>query len=198
MEQDQDIKPTKAYDLLTPAEREAVDTYLAYVISNQQQRGERIALALQYPIPTAYLRQSRGLLAKPVPRAALAERIQEEADQQDLSPKRVIEEYRRIAYASPEDFFEMGHFGDLQLRPMEQIPTELWSAVKTVEINPTLNGLRTKLQFYDKQTALDKFTKLMGMVAADRPPVLEDYVKPVEDRGVLDAPEEVYAQMLED
>ena len=192
------ITPTRAYNLLTGPEKDAVDDYMEYVLASQSQRKERIALALTRPIPSDWLRRSRGLLAKPIPRAALSERIREEADRQDLSPSRVIEEYRRIAYASQDDFFTEGAFGEVVLKPFNDIPSEKWAAVKAVRTRQTLQGLHVEIILYDKQVALDKFTKLMGMVAPDQAPILEEYVTDRRERQqLLEAPEDLYAQMLE-
>lgn len=199
MNTDENVKPTRAYDLLTDAERVVVDEYVSYVIEMQRHRRERIALALDYHIPAEFLRRSRGLLAKPIPRAALAERIREEANRQDLSPDRVIEEYRRIAHASMEDYFEPSPFGDMQLKHMHKIPSHLWSAVKGVEITPTMNGMKTRLVLYDKREALAALARLQGLIAPDTPPLLEEYStdKGEQRRLMGSTPESVYAEMLD-
>ena len=194
-----DIKPTGAYDLLTPAERQVVDEYVQYVIVTQRQRRERIALALSYPIPVEFMRRSRGVLAKPIPRAALAERIKEEAQKQDLSPDTLIQEYYNIAYANMEDYFETGHFGDMMLKDWSTIPREKLAAVKAVRTKPTMNGMQTEIVLHDKRGAMDVLAKLMGMVQTEGAPLLEDYAsndKQAEQR-LLDAPADVYAAMLE-
>lgn len=194
---DEDVRPTKAYDLLKPVEKNAVDDYLRFVVQNQRSRRERVALALNQPIPQVFMRRSRGLLMTPICRAALAERIQEESDKQDISPSRVISEYAAIAYANPIDFYETGHFGDIQLKDLRTIPAEKWSAVKAVESKPTPMGLSTRLIMHDKREALAMLAKLMGLVAPDAPPPLEDYVTDQRQRDALDAPEAEYAALLE-
>ena len=93
---EQNSTPTRAYDLLEPHERQAVDDYVKFAVDYQNSRRERIAHALEYPIPTEQVRRSKGVLAKPLARAAVAEKIQALADEQDLSPSRVIAALRTL------------------------------------------------------------------------------------------------------
>lgn len=199
MDYEFEVKPTRAYDLLTEVERDAVDEYIRYVVATQAQRRERIALALNYPIPAEFTRKSRGLLIKPLPRAALAERIREEANEQDLAPDRLIREYAAIAYAKIDDYVDQMPFGDITLKPFEQIPQEKMGAVKSMSSKPTMNGMQVEVKTHDKMVALAMLTKLMGLVAPDAPPVLEDYSSSNQEerQRLLEAPEELYARLLE-
>ena len=195
-----DMQPTSAYDLLTDAERRVVDEYVTHIITTQKQRNERIALALNYPIPPEFSRRSRGLILKPLPRAALAERIKEEAQKQDLSPDTLIQEYYNIAYSTQADYFNIGSFGELVLKPWDEIPSEKLSAIKTITSKMTMRGNEFQIVMHDKKGAMDTLAKLMGMVASDEAPLLEDYAtsKSETDRQLLDAPADIYAQMIED
>lgn len=191
--------PTSAYDLLTPVEREVVDDYIEYIKINQRNRKERIALALKQPIPPEFAARGRGIILKPLPRAALTERIKEEAQKQDLSPDTLIQEYYNLAYANMEDYYDIGHYSMLQLKDWDSIPRDKLAAVKSVETKMTTTGLQTKLTLHDKRGAMDILAKLMGMVASDEAPLLEDYATDSSDKqDILNAPEDVYAQMLED
>lgn len=192
--------PTDAYNLLTDAERNVVDDYISYVLATQKQRNERIALALNYPIPPEFTRLSRGAILKPLSRAAVAERIKEEAQKQDLSPDRLIREYAALAHSNHDDFFYIGNFGELIMRPWDEIPREKKAAVKTVRSETTMRGTKYEIVMHDKKGAMDTLAQLMGMVASKEAPLLEDYAtsKSDSDRELLEAPADIYAQMLED
>lgn len=194
------MKPTSAYDLLTPAERDIVDEYIRYIIITQRQRRERIALALNYPIPAEFAGKSRGLILKPIPRAALSERIKEEAQKQDLSPDSLIQEYYNLAYSNMADYIEQGEFGEAHLKDWNSIPREKLSAIKKVNSKMTTRGIETIIETHDKRGAMDILAKLMGMVASDGAPLLEDYAtnRQTQSQLLLQAPEDIYAQMLED
>lgn len=191
--------PTKAYDLLEERERKIVDEYLQYAISTQKNRGERIALALSYPISSEHVKYSRGLLAKPLVRVALAEKIQEAADEEDLNPQRVIREHASIAFSNLQDFIETQPFGDFTLKNISEIPREKMAAVKSIKAAPTINGMRTEIHMHDKIQSLKILAELMGLVAPDAPPVLEEYTSKAlpTDAAATDAPEEEYARLLE-
>lgn len=193
-----ELTPTPAYSLLTDAERDAVDNYMGFILKEQKRINERIALALYKPIPQQFIKQSRGALAKPIPRAALAERIKEEADAQDLNPDRIIDEYKTIAFASMGDYFETGAFGESMLKDWKTITEDKLRAIKAVKVKPTMNGMQTELVLHDKKEALAILTKLTGLVAPDRPPLLERYVTDAKEQEALDAPSDVYAQLLEE
>lgn len=195
-------QPTSAYDLLEERERHVVDDYVLYVIQEQEKRRERIALALNYPIPQEYMKRSRGVLAKPLARAALAERIKHLADQQDLNPARVVHEHAQIAFANLHDFLEPQPFGDYALKNIKEIPYEKMAAVKAIRTKPTMNGMHTEIVMHDKLSSLKALGELMGLVAPDKQPVLEEYAKPQVSEGEqsnlpVAAPAETYAQMLE-
>ena len=76
---DEQVTPTSAYDLLTEAERKAVDEYVGFAVGEQRKRHQPVAGALNMPIPSEYIRRSRQALYRPIVRAAIAERITEEA-----------------------------------------------------------------------------------------------------------------------
>lgn len=190
--------PTKAYDLLEEQERQVVDDYVAFVREDQRARNERIALALQYPIHHEHVRRSRGLLSRPIVRIAVAEKIQAAADEEDLNPARVIREHAAIAFSNMADYIQEQHFGDFTVKSPGTIPRDKMAAVKSLKTVPTMSGMRTEISLHDKVVSLKILAELMGLVAPDKPPVLEDYAKPksIEDKS-KEAPEKLYAELLE-
>ncbi len=194
---EQTTTPTRAYDLLDFNERQAVDDYVKFAISYQRSLNQRIALALDTPIPSEYVRRSKGALAKPLVRAAVAERLQAEANEQDLSPDRIIKEHANIAFSNIADYLTVGQFGDFSVKPLDTIPRQALSAVKSMKTIPGPWGLRTEINLHDKQMSLKVLTELVGLVAPDKPPVLEEYAKPPRERALTEqVPEKAYLEYL--
>lgn len=193
------ITPTRAYDLLEPLERQAVDNYVRFAVAEQDRKRERIIHALHLPIPSEYIRRSKNALYRPLVRAAVAERIREEANKQDISPDRVIEQYAAIATADIGDYVDDVGFGELKIKRIEDIPPIKRAAIKSIDSKPGAFGLHTKVVLHDKIPALKAMAEMMGLVAPDKPPALLDYVRPLD--AVEDArenvPEKAYAALLE-
>jgi hypothetical protein len=189
--------PTRAYDLLEPFERQAVDDYVKYAVDQQSHKRQRIALALSQPIPSEIVRRSKGALTKPLVRAAVAEKLQAAADKEDLSPDRVIAEHAQIAFSNIGDYLYQLPLGDLAVKPLDTIPREALAAVKSMKTIPSLYGVRTEITLHDKHPSLKIMAELMGLVAPDTPPVLRDYVRPVKTEAERSAvPEDAYAALL--
>lgn len=196
----EEIYPTRAYDLLTDIERAAVDEYVNFAITQQRAKRERIAMALNLPIPTEYIRRSRQALNRPVLRAAIAERILEEARQEDISPDRAIHELAAVAFSDVTDFLQAGYFNEATLKDLKEIPADKAGAIKSIECQPGHMGTRWKITLHDKLPALKTLTDMMGMTAPDRAPVLVNYVKQElrdEQAKALTAPEAEYTELLE-
>ena len=195
-----DIYPTRAYDLLTDIERKAVDEYVAFAVDKQRSKHERIALALNLPIPSEYIRRSRQALNRPVLRAAIAERILEISRREDISPDRAVRELASVAFSDVTDFLQAGYFGEASLKKLKEIPPEKAGAIKSIECQPGHMGTRWKITLHDKLPALKTLTDMMGVTAPDRPPVLVNYVKQElrsEQAKELIAPEAEYTELLE-
>lgn len=188
----------KAYDLLEQFERQVVDDYVNYAINQQYHKRQRIALALHVPIPSEIVRRSKGVLSKPLARAAVAEKLKAAADEQDVSPDRVIGEHAVIAFSNIADYLEIGNFGDFSIKNLESIPRHLLAAVKSMKTIPSPYGLRTEITLHDKHPSLKVLTELMGLVAPDRPAALQEYVRAPQAEQIVDgAPETAYAALLE-
>jgi len=190
--------PTRAYDLLEPSEKEAVDEYIDYVIEEQHIARERIIHALYKPIPYEYLVRHKKCLYKPIVLAAVAERIKEEAHIQDISPDRVIEEHAAIAFSNISDYMEAGQFGEIKLKDLSKVSREKMEAVKSIEAKPGMYGISTKIVLHDKHPSLKAMGEMMGLVAPDKPAPLLEYVKPPKkDEQLTKSPEQLYTDLLE-
>lgn len=190
--------PTKAYDLLEHVERQAVDEYVSFAIAQQHHKRQRIALALSIAIPSEHVRRSKGILARALPRAAVAEKLTEAAGEQDMSPDRVVQEHGAIAFSNIADYLDVRPFGDFTVKSLDTIPRAALAAVKSMKTIPSPYGLRTEITLHDKHPSLKVLTELMGLVAPDRPPPLADYAKPPAEVGRgSDVPETAYIEYLE-
>lgn len=195
-----DIYPTRAYDILSDIEREAVDSYVAYVVEHQRAKRQRIAAALNLPIPDDYIRRSREVLARPVVRSAVAERIIEEAQAYDISPDRVIAEHAIIAFSDITDFLRDGYMGQPTIVDIKDLPVGKTGAIKSIECKQGMTGTSWKVTLHDKLPALKALCEMMGMTAPDRPVVLRDYVREeVKNLSKQEetAPEAEYTELLE-
>lgn len=194
------IYPTRAYDLLTDTEREAVDEYVEFAVSQQRAKHQRVLAALNVPIPTEYIRRSRQAINRPVLRAAIAERITEIAEQADISPDRAIHEYATVAFSDITDYLTRGYFGELVIKDLSEIPASKTGAIKSIECQPGHMGTRWKITMHDKLPALKTLSDLMGVTAPDHAPALADYAKQEirsEQQRAISAPEAEYNELLE-
>ena len=191
--------PTTAYTLLEADERHIVDEYVQYAVGEQNRKRERIAHALALPIPYDYVVRSKSALYKPLLRAAVAERLREEAETQDISPSRVVAEHASIAFSDISDYLEDAPLGDFRVKSLENMPAHKMGAVKSIETKPGMYGLATKVVLHDKHPSLKAMGEMMGLVAPDKAPALLDYVKPPQDKKAKGGvPEEIYKQLLEE
>lgn len=190
--------PTRAYDLLDNIEKSIVDDYVSYAVNVQRQKRERIINALHTPFPSEYIRRSRNALYKPLIRAAIAERIKEESDKEDISPDRVIKEHITIATSNPYDFMEEGPFGEMKMKRKEDIDPSKLSAIKGIETKPGPFGLQTKVILHDKLPSLKALGEMMGLTASDTIVALQDYIAPPKEVKTIEhAPERAYSDLLE-
>lgn len=192
--------PTRAYDLLDDNERKAVEEYVQYVVAEQKRKNQRVDLALNLPIPSEYIKRSRGALLRPVPRAALAERIIEESGSSDISPDRVIKELAKIAFSDVTDFLYTGPFGSVDMKQLKDIPPDKSGAIKSVETKIGQASTSSKITMHDKLPALKALLEMMGLTAPENGPVLGEFVKQEIRKAAkeqIEAPEAEYVELLE-
>ena len=195
-----EITPTSAYDLLDPTERAAVDEYVEFALKQQRSRHQQLLGALNMPIPNEYIRRSRQALYRPLLRAAIAERIKEEARREDISPDRAVHEYAAVAFSDMTDYLKAGYYGEPVIKDLREIPPEKAGAIKSIECKPGQMGMSWKITLHDKLPALRTLTEMMGYVAPERPAVLKEYVsQELQDaqRKAIEAPEDEYTELLE-
>ena len=194
------VTPTSAYDLLDTTERAAVDEYVAFALEQQRSRHQQLLGALNMPIPNENIRRSRQALYRPLLRAAIAERITEEARREDISPDRAVHEYAAVAFSDITDYLKTGYYGEPVIKDLDKIPPEKAGAIKSIECKPGQMGMSWKITLHDKLPALRTLTEMMGYVAPERPAVLKEYVSQElqeAQRKAIEAPEAEYTELLE-
>lgn len=167
-----------AYRQLSPAEKAFVDAYVADIERQAQRANERISLALYRVISADVVEASRGLVERPLVRAAITERINDIAAASELTPHRVIKEWMGIAFSSLgdylDDFGEDGLPGGPYFNLNKCTPEQL-AAIKSFEIEETGGGLqrpsrrKVKITLHDKIAGLDALAKYMGLLQPDNP-----------------------------
>lgn len=178
-----------AYRQITQAEKAFVDAYVADLERNAQRNNERISLALYRAIPPDVVIASRGMLDKPLVRAAIVERINDLAAASELTPHRVVKEWMNVGFSSIGDYMQIGEDGQPYFDLTRCTPEQL-AAVQSIEIEESGNGLdkgkrKFKFKLHDKLSALEKLGRYMGMLEPDNPHWRNDQARPVNDTAGL-------------
>lgn len=161
-----------AYRQLSPAEKQYVDAYVSDVERDAARRNERISLALCRAVSAETVEASRGMLERPLVRAAITERINDIAAASELTAHRVIKELMAMAFSNLANYGEIGEDGTIAWDLAKCTP-EQFSAVKkiTQEMDPRNPHVVRKqvIELYDKPAALDKLMRYMGLLEPDNP-----------------------------
>ena len=162
-----------AYRQLTPTQRAFVDNTVAHIEQAAHRANERIDMALYRPIPSEIVERSNGLLENRLVQAAITERINEIASEQELTAARWVKQARALAFSNISDF--MRPEGDDLVFDFSLPTPEQWSAVKSIEIEGgsddpfTRKKNKIKLTFWDKPSAMKMLGQYMGLLEPDNP-----------------------------
>ncbi len=134
------------------------------------------AIRAGYSQKTAYSIGSENL-SKPEIALAIADRTQQALDANGLTPARVLEEVRRLAFADLSEAFAE----DGTLKPLRQIPKELRAAissVKTLKTNLTSGDgaqeVTREIKLWDKAKALQQAMEYFALL---EPKVTENHIE---------------------
>lgn len=192
-----------AYRQLNSLEKGFVDGFVRSLEDEAAARGERISGALYRPISPEIVARSRGLLDKPLVRAAIVERINEIAVQSELTVQKVIRELRSIAFASHGDYMTVGEDGMLYYDFNKCTPEQL-SALKKVKLQETESKRSLEVETHDKMRALEMLGKYMGIFEADNPHWRAENAKPINETAAIpgnasdSAAADLYARAIND
>lgn len=159
-----DFRP--AYWQLQPIERKFVDGYVADIETIADKTGQRLLAVLQAPFPYELDGRAVVLLALPMVRAAIAERIKELSDLYDISIYRTLKELTSIAYANINNYIDINQVTGTPEINLSRCTPEMLSAVKSFEIEDKPRGGRKyKFQLHDKITALAHVMRYQGLLS---------------------------------
>lgn len=195
------ISFTSAYRQLRPAEKLFVDSYVASLETEAERRNERISNALYRPVSAEAVEASRGMLEKPLVRAAVVERINEIAAASELTVQRVIKELSIMAFSSVADYQTVGEDGHPYTDFSRANPDQM-RAVQAIEteLSPR-GGMKVKYKLHDKFGPLKELMQLMGMREPDNPHWRAYNARPVDPAALPgnvtdEAAADVYAKMI--
>jgi len=197
------ISFTSAYRQLRPAEKLFVDGYVASVETEAERRNERISNALYRPIDAETVEASRGMLEKPLVRAAVVERINEIAAASELTVQRVIKELSAMAFSSMGNYMTVGEDG-FPYFDLAKCTPEQMSAIANVETEmagPRGGSSKFKIKLHDKPGALDRLMRYMGLLDPENPFWRAENAKPVNAANLPgnvsdEAAADAYARMI--
>lgn len=161
-----DFRP--AYWQLSPMQRKFVDGYVADIETIADKTGQRLLAVLQGPFPYELDVRASAMLAVPMVRAAIAERIKELSDLYDISVYRTLKEMTAIAYSNISNYITIDpNFGTPEIDLSRCTPEHL-SAVKSFEIEDKPRGGRKyKFVLHDKLGALGNVMRYQGLLSDD-------------------------------
>lgn len=197
------IRP--AYHQLTPAQRAYVDAFVSDVETRAVKMSRRL---------TDVLADTRTdgspVLEYALVRAAIADRVRELQESQELNVYRTLKELRAIAYSNIANYLHIDSNGeptfDLSVATPEQM-----SAVKSIEITENertgkdgeySKTRKFKFTLHDKVAALDKTMRYQGLLSDDNAHwknTLENrQPKLISTFNTVSEAENEYAKMLND
>lgn len=204
----QPVSFLSAYRQLRPPEKAYVDRYVADVEQQAHRAGERISLALHRAIPSDVIEASRGMLDRPMVRAAIAERINDIAAANELTPQKLVKEWMAIAFSSVGDYMEIGEDGTPWFDLTKCTPEQL-AAIKSIKVEEAGGdgGLsrpkRRKFEFvlHDKIAGLQALMKYVGADQPDNPHWRMENARPIGPAGLpasttVDQAGDAYAQLI--
>lgn len=139
---------------LTPKQSAFVAEYLIDLNATQA------AIRAGYSVKTA---KSVGAenLTKPDIDAAIQEALQKRAERTEISQDRVLEEYAKLAFHNPQDFYD----DQGNLIEVHKLPRDVAAAITSMEVSVDAEG-KSKLQkikLADKKGSLDSVARHLGM-----------------------------------
>lgn len=163
-----DFRP--AYWQLEPWERKFVDGYVSDIENIADKTGQRLLAVLQAPFPYELDQRAVVLLARPMVRAAIGERIKELSELYDVSFAKTIRELTNIAYSNIINYFDIDILSGMPIPAFGKATPEQMSAVKSIEIDDKPRGGRKiKLVLHDKMAGLGYLMEYQGLRKPDNP-----------------------------
>lgn len=167
-----------AYRQLSPAEKQFTDGFVAALETRAVRSNRRIVELLQEPQPRPIDEREAMLLDRPLVQAAIAERVKEIQDAQDLTAYRVLKELSAIAFSNLDDYMTRdsevfdGRAYNMINFDFSKCTREQMSAIQSIDIEYDASGVvvrKLKFKLHDKVAGLDRFMRYMGLLDPENP-----------------------------
>lgn len=158
-----DFRP--AYQQIDKAEKAFVDGYVADVEHVAEKTGQRLLAVLANPLPFKLDARAYAYLARPMVRAAIADRVHSLAEASNVTTYRTIKEAACVAYSNIGNYTKVNDFGEPEINLSNATPEQM-AAVKSFEWEDKPNGGRkVKFVLHDKMAAIDKLMRYQGLLS---------------------------------
>lgn len=166
-----------AYRQLQPVERTFVDKFVEEIEAIAEETGQRLLALLQRPLPPDLDQRSRGMLARPLVRAAIADRVRELSQVMEISTYRTMKELKALAYSNLADYMKIDQVSGQPYFNLSGCTYEQLAAIQSIEIeeNPRV-GRKFKFKLHDKLGSLRELMQYQGLREKDNP----DWKKAIE------------------
>jgi hypothetical protein len=157
-----DFRP--AYGQIDQWERKFVDGYVKDIEGIAEKTGQRLLAVLQQPFPWELDQRAVAMLARPMVRAAIAERVKELSELYDISIMRTLKANAVIAYSNISNYVKINEWGEPEPDFANCTP-EMMEAVKSIEIEEKpRGGKKIKFTLHDKLAALGNMMRYQGLL----------------------------------
>jgi hypothetical protein len=154
-----------AYSQLDAMQRRFVDGYVADLEIIAERSGQRLLAVINQPLPFELDRRAVTVLASPLVRAAIVERVRELSALADISIYRTLKEVSGVAYSNIANYFDINNVTGEPAINLNKVSPEQMAAIKSIEIEDKPRGGR-KIRFtlHDKMNALNLVMRYQGLL----------------------------------
>lgn len=155
-----------AYQNISKIEQEVVDAFVKYACEASEKKCVPVTNILNKPLPSEIIKETRGLLNKPLVQAAINEKLQQFENAKFLDKNRIIKEHNLLAFSNIADFLKINEYGQPEIT-LDNADREKLSAIQKLKITNGLVGTTIELKMYDKQVSLNYISKLVNLEQID-------------------------------
>lgn len=200
---------SSAYKQLQPAERSFVDGLVRELEHAAQRAGERISLALNRPLPPHIVASdTKDMLLRPVVTAAITERVNQIAADNELTPQMWIKHAMACAFSNMANYIDIDQFDGTASIDLSRCTPEQMMAIESIEVEG--NGVdgfnrgngkqKVKIKLHSKSAFMQMIGKYMGLVEPENPVWRADKAAQMQQIGQNDTVEtagERYGALIE-
>lgn len=154
-----------AYGSLDAMERRFVDGYVTDLQIFAEKTGQQLGAVIHLPFPYELDQRSIVMLAGPMVRAAITERVQSLSQAFDFSIARTLRSLSNVAYSNIQNYFEIDILSGHPSFALHKATKDQLEAVKSIEIEDLARGGRKfKITLHDKMNALNLAMRYQGLL----------------------------------